>query len=118
MQPISHYLRFGSHKETKIFKHPLLKGKPFGFTLNANVVAHTPASIYKMIFLNFHKTPYFIDPQTYILQLDPLRYYSSEKIRNGEKETELKSSVDTLLTEYGGPTAKIKDKMHRRFYGI
>ncbi|MDQ1354463.1 MAG: hypothetical protein QG657_4772, partial [Acidobacteriota bacterium] len=96
MQPISHYLRFGSHKETKILKHRFLKEELFGLTLNANVVAHTPASIYKMIFLNFHKANYFIDPQTYILQLDPLKYYSTEKIKNGEKEMELKSSVDTL----------------------
>ncbi|MCU0290248.1 MAG: hypothetical protein MUF15_28165 [Acidobacteria bacterium] len=115
MHDISHYLRFGSHKEAKILKHPFLKGKPFGIALNANVVAHTPASIYKMIFISFPRVNYFIDPQTYILQVDPLKYYSSEKIKNGEKKTELKNSVQTLLAEYGRPVSNILDKMHRLY---
>lgn len=115
MPDIKHFLRFGSHKETKILKHSFLKREKFGLALNANVVAHTPASIYKMIYINFPKRSYFIDPQTYILQLDPLKYYSSEKIKNGEKKTELKNSVQILLSQYGRPGSEILNKMHRLY---
>lgn len=111
MQPINHYIRFGSHKETKILKDRALKDKAFGLTLNANVVAHTPASLYRMLFTSFPDIDFFIDPQTYIVQLDPLRYYSSEKIINGEKVTQLKNSVQTLLKEYGKPVTGIINHM-------
>lgn len=113
MQSISHYLRFGSHKETKVLRHRTLRGKSFGLTMNANVVAHTPSSIYKMLFTRFPDIDLFIDPQTYIVQLDPLRYYSTEKIINGEKVTQLKSSVQTLLTEYGKPVSNVITNMER-----
>jgi hypothetical protein len=111
MQQISHYIRFGSHKETKILRHRALKDKAFGLTLNANVVAHTPASLYRMLFTSLPDIDFFIDPQTYIVQLDPLRYYSSEKIINGEKVTQLKNSVQTLLKEYGKPVTGIINHM-------
>jgi hypothetical protein len=81
--------------------------------MNANVVAHTPASIYKMLFVSFPDRNMFIDPQTYIVQLDPLKYYSTEKIVNGEKVTQFKNSVQTLLTEYGEPVSRILNDMQR-----
>jgi hypothetical protein len=113
MSSIRHYLRFGSSKEIKILKHQTLKRKSYGLTMNANVVAHTPVSIYKMLFLSFPDVDFFIDPQTYIVQLDPLKYYSSEKIINEEKVTQLKNSVQTMLTEYGEPVSSVINDMQR-----
>ncbi|NIM15150.1 MAG: hypothetical protein GTO45_24565 [Candidatus Aminicenantes bacterium] len=83
--------------------------------MNANVIAHTPASIYGMLFASFPDIDFFIDPQTYIVQFDPIKYYSSEKIKNGTKVTLLKNSVHTLLSEYGEPVSTIINDMERLY---
>lgn len=85
MQSINHYIRFGSNKEAKILRNRALKGKSFGLTMNANVIAHTPASIYRMLFTSFPDIDFFIDPQTYIVQFDPLKYYSSKKKKRWQR---------------------------------
>lgn len=113
MQSINHFIRFGSNKEAKILRNRALKEKVFGLTMNANVIAHTPASIYRMIFTSFPNIDFFIDPQTYIVQFDPLKYYSLEKIENGKKVTHLKNSVHTLISEYGAPISTIENNMKR-----
>lgn len=102
---IEHYLRFGSHTETKIFNE--IKNKNFGITFNANVIAHTPLAISKTLFLSLAKKDFFIDPQTYIYQLDPVKYYSAEK----GNDVVLKKSVEALISEYktaaSAPLAKL-----------
>ncbi len=113
MKEVEHFIRFGSHKERKILKSLMTQNCVFNLALNANVVTNTPSAIQRMLDVGFPKCDFFIDPQTYIIQLDPLRYYSSQKIIDGVKQTVLKNSVDRLLKEYGEPVQKIRSEMKK-----
>lgn len=104
---VKHFIRFGSHRETKVFLNPAIKDQIYGIIINANVLAHTPVAIYKLLGFNFKELRYIIEPQTHILQFDPYKYYST-KNKNGVC---LKSSVATLFEEYGAPYAKISTTM-------
>jgi len=106
MQQIEHFVRFGSHRERKVFDFVNKVKKVNGIAINANVVAHTPSSIYNFLYTNnFQK--YFIDPQTYIIQLDPAKYYVNDK----NDEPKLKKSVNSLLSEYGNPASNIANTL-------
>lgn len=105
MSEINHFIRFGSHAEAKIFRE--VKSSLKGITFNANVIAHTPAAIYKFLYIGFPDIPFFIDPQTYIYQLDPIKYYSNRK----EDGLVLKSSVDSLLDLFGEPVTSVRNTM-------
>lgn len=108
MATLEHYVRFGSHRETKVLMDPSIKKKIHGITLNANVVAHTPASIFRLLSIKFGRKDYFIDPQTYLVQFDPLKYYSTAPSKN---KIQLKKSVETLVKEYGKPANRIIKSM-------
>lgn len=94
MQKLKHYIRFGSHTEAKVLKE--VKSQISGLTFNANIVAHRPAAIYRLLYINFPAIDYFIDPQTYIFQLDPIKYYSNNK-------GNIKNSVLQVARAYGDP---------------
>jgi len=106
---MKHFLRFGSHQENKVFINSWVKNQVQGLAFNANVIAHTPTAIHKFININFPNTSYFIDPQTYMFQLDPIKYYSSAE-KNTHKKV-LKKSVETLVNEYGEPAKSIANTL-------
>lgn len=109
---MEHYLRFGSHAEAKIFKE--IKKHNFGITINANVIAHTPLSISKLLFIQLSKKDYFIDPQTYIFQVDPIKYYSATK----GYEVVLKESIEVLLGEYKTQIADSVKKLQQPDFNV
>jgi hypothetical protein len=94
LEKLKHYIRFGSHAEAKVLKE--VKSHIRGLTFNANIVAHRPVAIYRLLFINFPAVDYFVDPQTYIFQLDPIKYYSNKKGK-------IKNSVLQLAKSYGEP---------------
>ena len=105
---MQHYIRFGSHNETKILTDRDLKNRIHHLTFNSNVVVHSPVAICKL--LNFKingNISYFIDPQTYILQLSAKKYL----LRKNEKTKNyvLKTSIKKLLSEYGIDSEKFLD---------
>ncbi len=93
------FIRFGSHNEKKILLEPLIKQyisqKKTGIVINGNVAVHTPAAIAKMLTITFGNCSFFIDPMTYVLTIDPLKYYA-----NTDSMT-LKKSMEKLLQRFG-----------------
>ncbi|MBW3568586.1 hypothetical protein KY385_00440 [Candidatus Parcubacteria bacterium] len=94
---VTHYLRFGTHAESKYF---LGNGKDMydSIIFNGNMVAYTQSAIAAFI-INTHEKGFLIDPQTHAFQHD-LSYLKS---KNSKGEEKIKQSIQQLADMLGNP---------------
>jgi hypothetical protein len=113
LQPVEFFLRFNSYKEAKISLEKSIAKQPFGYAINATSVVHSPAALQLLLSSTAELHPFFIDPQTYLLQLDPLKYFSFIRIEEGESQRALKHSVEGVQKQLGEPGLRMIETMSK-----
>lgn len=95
---LAHIVRYGTAADQKFLSGPL-KDAYDVLAINANMMAHTPSSIYRFIKEKIPGKGYFIDPQTHAFQ-HGISYLQKKPNEDG---SDIKTSLKKLIDAYGAP---------------
>lgn len=99
---IKHFLRYGTHAESKYFLMSDFRNAYDAIIFNGNMVAYTPSAIAGFI-VNIRDKPFIIDPQTHAFQHDIYKLTHEDESGNLIP----KRSIQRLADAFGSPVKEI-----------